>query len=346
MYVEWPQSDVDRFIEFVKSTFDDHDRINLEKCVRSGTGTEHLAFNHTHEEGTESSHRFSKSDDDFIGQYLDDLWDSPEKLSLILQDAIESASKSYSNIKNKGLKDGLKLTDDIEKNIIETSWKRSLNNSLRKSLVGKLQEECLQISNDGHKFALGSEHNNLEGEFVYNLMNLGFAHCSPFIGKNTNAFSEIEFMEYNGIFNKTDKNNSMYDQCYTLWLKSSHLDKNRQKHMLNTLEKLKQIPYELTHKCKILLQAISSLCVVYMKPNISRILLHNDGSTNGVKYTCIYIPKASGNDQFISLEICKDRHKVPIMDDLLLIFRSDIDYEIERVSEKCFMIMAWLIGPN
>ncbi|BAM38667.1 conserved hypothetical protein [Theileria orientalis strain Shintoku] len=322
MYITWEESDVTKLIEFTKRTFNDNDRSSLEKCVRNCTVSGDVSNPcHTHSHGHHSSD-FKRNEGDVVGRYLDDLWSSRSKITLFLEEVIESASESYRNVVNKGLKDGLALTSASDSKIAYFSWKKTLVDKLQRYIVRELKEDFIKTSSEGRLFSLGNEYNNFESETISQLMNENYAVVKSFVGpKAANSFSEVEFMEYNALFKKIDKaSNPFYENCYILWLKSSYLDEEKQKSTAEILNKLWQIPYELTYKCKVLLQVVSTVCVTYMKPGESSILKHADGKDGGVKITCLYVPKSSFG-ACVELTVNESVNKVDLKSDQLIILR-------------------------
>ncbi|EAN33394.1 hypothetical protein TpMuguga_01g00150 [Theileria parva strain Muguga] len=347
MSLTWSESDVNNLIKFAKQSFNNNDRANLEKCVRNGSCSEYSPHSDSLKLDKNQNNNFKRGEDDLVGQLLDDLWSSYGKISLFLEEVIESASATYRNIVNKGVKQGLSLPSDSDYNIAFLSWKNQLNKYLKRYVIQQLQSESIKMSRQGSLFSLKNEYNNFDGETISNLMFNSFTVVNNFTGQSSNGtFSELEFMEYNGLFKRVEKSTDLfYDNCFVLWLNSSQLDKTKHKNTKMVLEKLCEIPYELTNKCKILLQVISSVCVTYMEAGKSSIMPHVDGENNGVQFTCLYVPK-SPPDSSIDITINQNTHTVNFQNDQLIILGKNVKYEIKKVKEKCFIFMAWLTGPD
>ncbi|UKK00102.2 hypothetical protein MACK_000172 [Theileria orientalis] len=156
MHITWDDSDVTKLIEFAKRTFNDNDLSNLKKCVRNCSVPGNVSNPcHTHSNEHQSS-QFKRNEGDMVGQYLDDLWSSRSKITLFLEEVIESASVSYRNVVNKGLKDGLALTSDSDSKIAYLSWKKTLVDKLQRYIVREMKEDFIKTSSEGRLFSLGT----------------------------------------------------------------------------------------------------------------------------------------------------------------------------------------------
>nr|BAN65632.1 conserved hypothetical protein [Babesia bovis] len=223
----WTKEETLEFIKYAKETYTKEDRQNLEKKLRGSA--EHGLVKESNIE--RRKHGFAKHDDDVIGECVEQLWYSDDKMATVVQDALEIASQSYENVKKKGFKDGLKLPEEVDTQLIATSWKQAFTKTIIKHTIPLIEQVCASRSKDGGLCAI-SEHNYnyFEPNVLHDIIYKGVGVVNKYVPVDIPAIMrEMEMMQFNGVFTKNVEANNAYQNCSTVWLKSEHLMPQHQK---------------------------------------------------------------------------------------------------------------------
>ncbi|GIX65791.1 hypoxia inducible factor prolyl hydroxylase, putative [Babesia caballi] len=175
---------------------------------------------------------FKRHEDDAIGECVDELWHSDERMAEVVQDALENAAESYERVRKKGLRDGLELTEAVDRELIATAWKQAFTKSLIKFAVPALQALCARKARCGDRLALSVENiTDLEPETIYSLINDHVGVVRNYVSVDVGLVGfgavgntrqgpgitrELEFMQFNGVFCKVGGRGRRADACRTL----------------------------------------------------------------------------------------------------------------------------------
>ncbi|ORM40322.1 uncharacterized protein BXIN_1896 [Babesia sp. Xinjiang] len=341
----WNREETEEFIRYARRSFNEKDRHALENKLRGSA--EHGLIGHTtHEHGKE---RFQKDDGDIIGECVDELWHSEEKMATIIEEAIENASTSYEKVKTNGLKDGLKLTSDVDKQLISTAWKHAFTKSIIKFAVPRIREVCAKKARDAGLCAISEEDfNDLAPETIYSIINERIGLVKRYVSIDVAAITrEMEVMQFCGVFKKNSEAGAVYQNCSTLWLKSEHLSPQHQRETLKVVEKIKRIPFELCKKCKIMLQVISYVRVVLVTGENAEIKRHTDELDCGVMFTVLYFASIQSQENvYLDVQVRGVARRIKLEADQLVVLGNDASYELKPINGKIFIVEAWITGAK
>ncbi|GFE55369.1 hypoxia-inducible factor prolyl hydroxylase, putative [Babesia ovis] len=354
---QWTPEETAEFVDYARRSFNAEDRKNLENKLRGGAEhgiiaqipDEKLKDRFQKHAGRSLHGRLSPNLDDAIGECVDELWHSEEKMAAIVQEALENATESYERVKSRGFKDGLSLTPDVDKQLIATAWKHAFTKSIIKYTVPRIQEMCARRATDGSLCAISEEeYNDLEGETIFAIMNGGIAIVKDYASVNVaTMMREMELMQFNGVFKKNTEDNSVYQNCSTVWLKSEHLMPQHQKECLKVVEKIKRMPFELCKKCKIMLQVISYVRVLLITGENSKIKKHCETLECGVMFTLLYVAGVqSREDVHLDIDVDGVTQRIKLEPDMLIVLRNNVSYELKPLDGKVFIVSAWITGAK
>ncbi|KAK1441743.1 hypothetical protein BgAZ_500750 [Babesia gibsoni] len=381
MAVKWSLEETEQFLRYARHSLNAQERASFERSLRLEAdscrhrqcrdGTEQVASQP--KEDSDHCHRFQKGQDDVIGKCVDELWNSDQQFAVVVQEALENAVNSYERVKEKGLKDGLKLSQEVDRNIMSTAWKQSFTKSLIKASSMKIQEQCRRRATDGSLCAMSGmmplaalmsvaveDYSTLEPEVIRNLMTDGIGVQNRYAGVNTSSLTrELEFIQYNGAFNLVQDANSVYEGCSVLWMKPEHLSPEHQKETLAAVKNIKCLPFELCKRCKLMLQVMSFLRVVLMSNEGAKIKRHQDSLEAGVMFTVLYVASLRSEGPVHLKVNAQDKSmEIKLEPDMLILlkyvqginmqteFRSNVFYEINPFSGKMFIISSMITGAQ
>lgn len=345
MAVKWSLEETEQFLRYARHSLNAQERASFERSLRDGT--EQVASQP--KEDSDHCHRFQKGQDDVIGKCVDELWNSDQQFAVVVQEALENAVNSYERVKEKGLKDGLKLSQEVDRNIMSTAWKQSFTKSLIKASSMKIQEQCRRRATDGSLCAMSVEdYSTLEPEVIRNLMTDGIGVQNRYAGVNTSSLTrELEFIQYNGAFNLVQDANSVYEGCSVLWMKPEHLSPEHQKETLAAVKNIKCLPFELCKRCKLMLQVMSFLRVVLMSNEGAKIKRHQDSLEAGVMFTVLYVASLRSEGPVHLKVNAQDKSmEIKLEPDMLILLKSNVFYEINPFSGKMFIISSMITGAQ
>ncbi|CDR97790.1 hypothetical protein, conserved [Babesia bigemina] len=354
---QWTQAEASEFFSYARGSFDAGDRLALDKklrCAAEDAVTQQRCPSDIqkgfkrHEGGVDRFHSHPAADD-IIGECVDELWSSDEKLAAVVADALENAATTYERVKQKGINEGLKVTKEVDVQLIQTAWKQAFTMSLSKFAMLDIQKWCASRAADGGLCALSEEdYMDFTGNTIHSIVNEGLGIVAGYAAVDRSAIRrELMFMQYNGLFTKNKEVITPYRGCATLWVKAEDLSPEHHKETLKVIEKIKRVPFELCKRCKIMLQIISHVRLVLMNGTDAEIRLHEDSLNNGVMFTILYIASIDSNeDVHIGIEVSGARKDVKLETDMLIVLRSNVPYEVKPVNGTVFIVNAWVTGTK
>ncbi|GBE62155.1 hypoxia inducible factor prolyl hydroxylase, putative [Babesia ovata] len=179
---QWTQEEISKFLSYARGSFDASDRLALDKKLRSAaedTVTQQrcpsdIKQGFKKHEGGVVRFYTQHCADDVIGECVDELWSSDEKLAVVVADALENAASTYERVKQKGLNEGLKVTKEVDVQLIQTAWKQAFTKSLSKFAILGLQKRCASRATDGGLCALSeADYMDFAGDTIHSIVNEG-----------------------------------------------------------------------------------------------------------------------------------------------------------------------------
>ncbi|KAF8822379.1 putative hypoxia- inducible factor prolyl hydroxylase (phd2) [Cardiosporidium cionae] len=314
----WPSEVAISFLHACRDALTLPVKRDIERRVRSGSGTEHIGWQATSCCGAEavdssgrSIYHFKKEAGDKLGSMLDNLM-SDSGLQMIMADVAERAAAVYEKVQKNGKAEiNESLSEEEERQIRQEILKESIIRGAELHVSQEFTRKHYVMSRAGGLFANPNALREIESfdalnsKTILNLMEEGVGIQQQFLGKDLcqNIYKEMEFLEYNGSFNEMIQpqfQSIRNDQ--TCWMSSSDLDRFKQRGLKELFKKMSLLPYELNRKANLSLQMSWMFLLGYYSDKGAFYVKHMDNSyqgdmDNGRKITCIYYPNSIDRKQ-------------------------------------------------
>lgn len=377
----WDDKTVETTVKVFTDILDERNRLarmDLERRVRSGTGVREFRGRCCGDPNMEEP----IEEQDIVTHLLRN-FTKPSSLRDMVVPVMEKAADVFGKVKEKGLRDGMKLDSDTEVQVLRDVVKEALILHIIK---------CINLDNSG-VHASGSHDagllatpqgytagalENLEGDLLKGLMTEGYGFQDGFMDENTtlDILQELELLDFDGkLVQVQQQKMSGYRTDRIAWLTLEGLDREKQPGLTSLFKKMISVPFELNKKCNLYLQAGGSFQVACY-PEGAFYRKHVDGGylnlNNGRKITAIFYPnswspqdgghlrmykrrlnpmqieKAKKEGVETPLEDAPDEEDTDIepLGGRLVLFRSrDMPHEVLRTGRKRYAISLWVMGP-
>eukprot|EP00922_Rhytidocystis_sp_ex-Travisia-forbesii_P055550 GHVS01082271.1.p2 GENE.GHVS01082271.1~~GHVS01082271.1.p2 ORF type:complete len:423 (-),score=52.81 GHVS01082271.1:1575-2843(-) len=300
----WEESVADCFLESCEELLHFSTRRDLERRVRSGTGTEEKGRSgcghsheapaveeapHVHFDGVQvdsapqldpaklvpPAYVFKKDESDVIGGILDDCV-SREGLTKMAGEVAESAGAIYDRVVEKGNKDGLSLGQEkeeemIRKDILKETLIRQIQRRVHQQMLSKQnmdsREGGLLANPSGYKYG---PLDNLRPETISNLMNIGFAVQEDFLGPQSrkSVYEECELLEFDGKFNEVFQQSQREPTRtdFMCWIRPADLERDKFRGLMRLFKLMSALAFELNAKANLFLQAAGTFQLSHYAP--------------------------------------------------------------------------------
>eukprot|EP01066_Platyproteum_vivax_P003553 Platyproteum_vivax@DN14488_c0_g1_i1.p1 len=335
---------------------------DLERRVRSGTGTEDLlaihecpghsdpsgSHSHDHHPNGKFHYHFEKRSDDSIGTMLDRAT-ADHYLQEILVEVVERAADIHAKVLHRGEKDGIDLPVEEANRLREDILQEALIRTIHKKVVEELRAGHNYDSSDGGLLANPAGYKNgpldwLASDTIRDLVVKGYGVQHRFFGEQNRAsvWKEIEMLEYDGkLLDLIQSSASPTRSDHICWLTPKDLDREHQATISKLLQILIAIPFELNKKANLLLQATGICQVSHFAKTGAFHKQHKDGGfgrhDNGRKVTVLYLPNDPSWQESDGGYITISRHE-PLREDSPLV-ESTVELERLPPNGDCLILL-------
>lgn len=378
---EWDEAIIGTFVKVLEEILMENNRLarnDLERRIRSGTGVRDFMARCC---GTPDVPAPGE-DDDVAARMLRE-HTRPSALRDMAGSIMQQACSIFSNVQEKGRKEGMSMDSETEVKVLRDVIKecliryvlRKVNEDNSGSFASGSHDAGLLATPQGYP----GELENITGDTIRGLMEKGYAFQDDWIDEDTcrDVYRDMELLDFDGKLVEVQQQKMTGHRTDRIhWLTYESLDREKQPGLVALMKKMISIPFELNKKCSLYLQASGNFqLAVYSPKTLYR--KHVDGGyedlNNGRKVTAIFYPNHRWSEsdagqirlykrqlnpfqiehlqkqgQELPGKEAKDEvaEEIVPMGGRLLLFRSrDMPHEVLPPRAKRYAITLWLMGP-
>ncbi|CAG9317267.1 unnamed protein product [Blepharisma stoltei] len=377
--VQWDPELVENFLNFMIESIDIYkillliDRVAAQKYqAKLHSKPSRHDHDHGHEEHgcSHKAHSIVLDQDSTTLEKVLAQATSRSRLYELLPEIAKQAADIFKNIKEKGLKDGLTMDEDTEKQVLKQLMEEAMSRRIQTEVNSTYRREEETFSKQPMLFAhpsgfqetVNKELDILTQETMESLMTRDYAIQDNFLDNynvTDKLFEESEYLDFDGKFEellsqklkkiRTDK---------VLWIPKDTIDASiKGKHetplhlslsycpaMQSLSDHFFSIPFELNKKTNLSLQVNDRILLDCFSVNTYHYAHMDSGfgkDDSGKKITCIYmITKGYGERIIVGNE------EIPIVHNRLVILKSrKVQITVPETSQKFFLAYYFISGP-
>lgn len=295
---------------------------------------------------------------------------SRSRLYELLPSVAQQTADIFKNIKEKGVKDGLPLDDEMESQLLKQVMEESMSRRIQTEVnaIYRHEEEIfskqplLFAHPSGFQESINKELDLLKQETMVNLMTQDFAIQDNFIedfNVTDKLYHESEYLDFDGRFEellsqklkrmRTDKILWISKDTIDASVKGTHetplhLSLSYCKATQSLSDHFFSLPFELNKKAGLSLQVNDRLLLDCFSTKAFHNAHMDSGfgkDDSGKKITCIYMISNHTGDKLMI-----GNTEVPIIHNRLIVLKSrKVPITVPEVSQKLFLAYYFIAGP-